>query len=48
MLTGRDFKKNEELKKINNREKEYHQKIYNVNDYEKQLHACIIVPTYNN
>jgi hypothetical protein len=48
LLLGQDFKSRPRLKKIYQMEKDHHQKQYNVDDYKKELPACIVVPTYNN
>jgi glycosyltransferase involved in cell wall biosynthesis len=30
------------------REKDLHQNKYNTEQYKKELHACVVAPTYNN
>lgn len=47
-LTGNDFKKDVKYKEIYLREKQYYNKKYRISDFKKEIHVCIVTPSFNN
>ena len=49
IITGTDTQKDAEMKRIRDKQRDYHEKKFNLSKYDgNELHACIVAPSYKN